>query len=88
MVGPAEIDKRQVAIKRLKEKSEFHIHLFTYLVVNTMIMLVWAFTGGGFFWPIFVIAFWGIGVVLQAYVVYGGGRMTETQIQREMNKLG
>ena len=89
MVGPAEMDKRQTAIRRLKEKNDFHVHLFTYLVVNTMVLLIWAFTGAGFFWPIFLIAPWGIGVVLQAYVLYGGGgRMTEAQIQREMKNLG
>ena len=28
---------------------------FTYVVINVLIVAVWAFTGSGFFWPIFPI---------------------------------
>lgn len=89
MVGQPEVDKREIAVKRLKEKSDFHLHLLTYLAVCAMVVLIWAFTGPAFFfWPIFLIAGWGIGVVIQAYVVYGGRRFTESQIQQEVKKLG
>lgn len=87
MESRTEVDKREVAIKRLKEKSAFHIHLFSYVVVNTMMILVWAFTGAGFFWPIFILAFWGMGVVIHGYLVYAGNPYTESQIQREMKHL-
>jgi uncharacterized ion transporter superfamily protein YfcC len=79
--------RRELAIKRLKEKNDFKVHLLVYLVVNAMLVLIWAFTGAGYFWPIWVLAFWGIGVVLNGYTVYRGNQVTEAQIQREMNKL-
>ena len=87
MVNQSEEQKRELAIKRLKDKYGFKIHLFVYVVVNTMIVLVWAFTGSGFFWPIFVIALWGMGVVINGFAVYGADRYTEEQIQREMKNL-
>ena len=59
------------AIDRLRARDEFKIHAFTYLVVNTMVVLVWAFLGGGFFWPIFLLAFWGMGLAINGYEVYG-----------------
>jgi hypothetical protein len=86
-------DRRAWAVRRIKAKNDFKIHLFVYLVVNTMIVLVWAFTTAGkpfpqgFFWPIFVIAGWGIGVVINGYVAYRGNVYTEAQIEREMKQL-
>ena len=85
--------RRALAIKRIKAKNDFSIHLFVYFAVNTMLVLIWAFTNAGkpwpqgFFWPIFVIASWGIGLVINAYVVYRSNVYTEDQIQREMKQL-
>jgi 2TM domain len=81
------------AIKRIKAKNDFKIHLVVYLAVNTMLVVIWAFTNAGqpfpqgFFWPIFPIVGWGIGVVINGYVAYRGNVYTEEQIQREMQKL-
>lgn len=85
--------RREQAIKRIKAKNDFKIHLLVYLTVNTMLVVLWAFTNAGqtfplgFFWPIFPIAGWGIGVVINGYVAYWGNVYTEEQIQREMQKL-
>ncbi len=85
--------RREQAIKRIKAKNAFKIHLVVYLAVNAMLVVIWAFTNAGqpfpqgFFWPIFPIAGWGIGVVINGYVAYRGNVYTEEQIQREMEKL-
>jgi hypothetical protein len=79
--------RREEAIKRIKAKNDFKIHLVVYLAVNSMLIAIWAFTGAGFFWPIFPIVGWGIGVVINGYVAYQGNVYTEEQIQREMQKL-
>jgi 2TM domain len=51
---------------------------------------VWAFNRDNHagFWPIWTVSFWGLGIVVQAWHVYGGGRrpMTETDIQREVER--
>ncbi|HEX9095206.1 MAG TPA: 2TM domain-containing protein, partial [Candidatus Dormibacteraeota bacterium] len=60
-------ERRALAIKRIKAKNEFTIHLVVYLCVNGMLTLIWAFTSlgkpflAGFFWPIIPLAGWGIG---------------------------
>jgi hypothetical protein len=89
--------RRDIAIKRLKDKSDFRVHLLIYLTINTMLVLIWAAAGGvtqtangyafGFFWPIFPIVGWGVGVVAHGYSVYFGGLYSEHEIQREMQKL-
>ena len=42
-------------------------HLTSYVVVNTFLVLIWFFTSpGGYFWPIWPMMGWGVGVVLHA----------------------
>ena len=84
---PESTDLRERALRRLKKKHEFHVHLVIYLMVNTMIVLVWAMTSHGFFWPIFILVGWGVGVVANAWDAYGGDEPTEDRISREMDKL-
>jgi class 3 adenylate cyclase len=43
-------------------RTSFHIHLTVYIVVNLALVLIWAVTGAGYFWPIWPLIGWGIGV--------------------------
>ena len=67
-------DLRDRAVARLKQKRDFGVHLFVYLVVNSSLIGIWAFTGAGFFWPAFPLFGWGIGLVLNAWDVLAGHR--------------
>lgn len=78
---------RERAVRRLHERSDFHVHASIYLAVNLFLVAVWWFTGAGFFWPVFPIFAWGIGIVAHAWDVYGRSEPTEEQVQREMNRL-
>ena len=78
---------RAAAIRRIKKKSEFKAHLFAYVVVNGFLVALWAVTGAGYFWPIFPILGWGIGVAFNAWDVYWRSVPTEQQILREMDRL-
>ena len=84
---PESTDLRDRALRRLKKKHEFHVHLAIYLMINTMIVAVWAMTSHGFFWPIFILVGWGVGLVANGWDAYGGDEPTEDQIAREMDKL-
>ena len=79
-------DRREAAIKRLTAKREFRVHLGIYVLVNTMLIVIWAATGAGFFWPIWPIAGWAIGLVAHAFAVYGRRGITEDDIQAEMRR--
>jgi hypothetical protein len=78
---------RARAVLRLKKKSDIRIHLLMYLMVNALLVVTWAMTGSGFFWPIFPIAGWGIGIVANAWDAYGRDVPTESQITQEMKRL-
>ncbi len=85
--APDTMQQRQLAIQRIREKNDFKVHLVVYLLVNTMLVLIWAFTGSGYFWPVWVIGFWGIGIVMHGYTTYRGNQITEGEIEREMQRL-
>ena len=75
---------REKALKRIKDKRDFAGHVVTYVVINALIIGVWAFAaGGGFFWPMFPMAGWGIGLLFHGLEVYRG-EPTEADIQREI----
>ena len=87
MDGDADQAARKAAIERLKAKRAFKGHLVVYILVNLVLVGIWALSGAGFFWPVFAIGGWGIAIVLQAWSVYGEGRpMTEADIEREMRR--
>ena len=79
---------RDRAVKRLKKRRDLQGHLLVYALVNSLLIVIWFMTGAnGFFWPIFPIAFWGIGVVMNVWDVYRGEGFTDEQIDREMARL-
>ena len=79
-------DPRAAAIKRLKARRDFRTHVAAYVVVNLFLVGIWWFSGAGFFWPVFVILGWGIGVALNAWDVFFQKPITESEIEREMRR--
>ncbi len=78
---------RKQAITQLKKKRDFSTHVFIYVAVNAMLIVIWAVTGAGVFWPIFPIVGWGIGVAANAWDVYRRKPITEDEIRRETERL-
>jgi hypothetical protein len=82
-----EEELREAAIGRLKKKRDFRGHVFIYVAVNAVLVAIWAITGAGFFWPIFPILGWGIGVAANAWDVYGRKPISEDEIRQESERL-
>jgi hypothetical protein len=79
---------RERAVKRLKKQRDFRGHLLVYVLVNAFLVTIWAVTNvHGFFWPVFPMVGWGIGVVMNAWDAYGRDDFDEAQIRREMKRL-
>ncbi len=57
------------------------------MLVNGFLVIIWAITGASFFWPVFPIAGWGIGLAFHAWDVYRRQEFSEEQIQREIRRL-
>ena len=80
-------DLREQAIRRVKAQRDFRTHVVVYLVVNIVLVAIWAATGAGFFWPVFAIGGWGIGLFFHWWGAYHEARpISEDEIQREMGR--
>ncbi len=81
-MSSTETDVRTEARKRLQKQRDFTAHLVAYVVVNAMLIGIWAVTGAGYFWPIWVLLGWGVGLVLNAWDVYFRRPITEADVDR------
>jgi len=78
---------REQAIARLKQKAGFARDVVAYVLVNSLVVGTWALTGRGFFWPVFLMGAWGIGVVFHAWDTFRHQAFSERQIRREIERL-
>jgi hypothetical protein len=58
------------APERRRRRGPDPDHLRAYIAVNVMLVAIWALTGAGYFWPIWPILGWGVGLVADS-----GGRL-------------
>ena len=76
--------------QKAKARAKFQAHLVTYVVVNCGLWILWALTDhrheGEVPWPLWVSAFWGIGLVMRGVAAYGGFNY-EQRTQREYERL-
>ena len=77
------------AKKRVEAKRGFYIHLFVYVVVNIMLVIIWAFpAGGGYPWFLWVIGGWGIGLLFNFIEVFVWSKKGDrAAIEKEAEKI-
>lgn len=77
-------EDREWARKRIERKRKLRRDFTTYVVVNAFLVCAWAVTGFGYFWPGWVLAGWGVLLLLDASSAYFGKPLTEDDIDREL----
>jgi hypothetical protein len=86
-------EKEILVRAHVKEMKKFYTHLSLYTSINVGLSLIWAISGGGYFWPIWVIVGWGIGILMEAlslnmipslgnFFPFLGSDWEETQVQK------
>lgn len=80
--GPA--SEREIARRRLERKRKLVGDIVAYVVINAFLIGVWAVTGMGYFWPGWVLAGWGVLLLLDAWNALYRRPITETDIDREL----
>ena len=74
--APAE---RKATLKRRRQmaRASFYGHLVPYVATNGFLTMIWAMSGGGHFWPAYVIGGWGIGLASHGVAAFSVGREHE-----------
>jgi hypothetical protein len=83
--SPAASD-RERARQRVQDRRDFGSHVVAYIIINAFLIGVWAFTGAGYFWPAWVLAAWGVGLVFHAWDTFLRRPITEADIDAELRR--
>ncbi|MFF5156006.1 2TM domain-containing protein [Streptomyces sp. NPDC000348] len=85
--SPRTTPEREWAHKRLEKKRKLRADLVAYVVINAFLIVVWALTGAGYFWPGWVLGGWGVFLLLDAWQAYFRRPITEEDIDRELRGM-
>lgn len=78
------------AKKRVKDRMELLKHIGMYVVVNAFLVVIWALSGHGYPWFLWVMAGWGLGLAIHIVTYFVGSRgdaTREMMIEKEMERL-
>jgi small-conductance mechanosensitive channel len=84
---PSDEELRAIAERRVDERIGFYIHLTAYVAVNIGLFLTWFYTTQGFPWFVFVLAFWGVGIVAHGIAVFASQGYFDRKVEKEFQKL-
>jgi len=78
--------EREHVRRRLLARQDFGSHLLAYVVINAILIVVWATTGAGYFWPGWVLAGWGAVLVLHARETFWRRPITDADVDAEIRR--
>jgi len=80
------IDEREAAKRRIRARRDFTSNLVAFAVVGAALVVIWALSGAGYFWPAWIIGIWGVILVLHWWNTFGRRPMTEADVDAEMSR--
>lgn len=84
---PVTDSARVLARKRIEKRRGLQGGLVAYVVVNAALVGIWVVTGGGYFWPGWILALWGVGMVL-GFWDYVRRPISEDDVEAELRRMG
>ena len=85
---PSEEQIYEEASKRVKERKRFYGGLTTYLIVNAVLIVIWALSGQGYMWFLWPLGIWGVFVLGDYLRVFVFGKGSDQQaIEKEVEKM-
>ena len=76
------------ARKKVRVRKRFYSGLATYLIVNAVLIVVWALTGQGYMWFLWPLGIWGVFVLGDYLRLFVFGKGSDQQaIEQEVEKM-
>lgn len=84
-----ESSARVAAEHRLKAQAAFKRNAATFVIIAIGVTVIWALTGKGEFWPVWVYLGLGLGLAFSAYGAYGPRekQISQADIDAEAKKF-
>ena len=83
-----DVELQRLAIRRADMKLAFRSHLMAYVVVNAGLVAINLITSPDYFWAVWPMIGWGVGLAAHAITVYMDGEgMRDRLIEQELEKL-
>lgn len=82
-----QLTDHEAARLRLVRKRKFKGDVVAYVVINAFLAGIWALSGFGYFWPAWVLAGWGVLLVLDGWDAFYRHDVTEEDVRRELEKM-
>ncbi len=77
------------ARKRVKRKRDFYSHLGAYVIVNIVLVVIWALSGSGYMWFLWPLGIWGVFVLWNFIEVFllDNVLSEKSAIEKEIEKM-
>ena len=76
------------ASKKVRDRKRFYGGLATYLIVNAVLIVIWALSGQGYMWFLWPLGIWGVFVLGDYLRVFVFGKGSDQQaIEKEVEKM-
>ncbi|HUT68766.1 MAG TPA: 2TM domain-containing protein [Dehalococcoidales bacterium] len=73
---------------RVKAKKDFYGHLSAWVIVNVILIIVWALSWGGYPWFLWPLCIWGIFVVIHGLRTFVFERKSDrAAIEKEVENI-
>jgi len=77
---------RTEARKHIEKRRGLQANLVSFVFVNAFLVAIWVISGSGYFWPAWVMAAWGVGIVFQVWD-YLRRPVTEADVDAEVHRM-
>ncbi len=74
------------ARRRVERRRKFQADVVAYVVINAFLIVLWAATGLGYFWPGWVLGGWGALLLLDAWNTFYRRPVTEAEVEEEVQR--
>jgi hypothetical protein len=79
---------RAQAVRRLHRKRGLQGHALSFVLVNLLAVSLWWFLSPrAFFWPLYLLVGWGVGLAFHAWAVCAPSELDEDRVQREIDRI-